>query len=151
MNNIENNVENRKKVIEMLKAVTNYFNDMRDVLCAPYGLSSIQAVIVLDIFHHPNETKVTDICKRLNKSTNTISPLINRLIKKNFLFKEQSEEDQRVFYVRLTEKSTKILNDIIVDVNDFTWPIFDSFSDLEFNQIYNALSLMNGVIEKWNI
>lgn len=151
MSNIENNVENRKQVIEMLKSISNYFNDMRDVLCAPYGLSSIQAIIVLDIYHHPNETKVTDICKRLNKSTNTISPLINRLIKKDFLYKEQSKEDQRVFYVKLTEKSGKILDDIVVDVNDFTWPIFDSFTDTEFNQIYDALSLMNGVVEKWNI
>lgn len=148
MSNIENNVENRKQVIEMLKSISNYFNDMRDVLCAPYGLSSIQAIIVLDIYHHPNETKVTDICKRLNKSTNTISPLINRLIKKDFLYKEQSKEDQRVFYVKLTEKSGKILDDIVVDVNDFTWPIFDSFTDTEFNQIYDALSLMNGVVEK---
>lgn len=151
MSNIENNVENRKQIIEMLKSITNYFNDMRDVLCAPYGLSSIQAIIVLDIYHHPNETKVTDICKRLNKSTNTISPLINRLIKKEFLYKEQSKEDQRVFNVHLTKKSEKILNDIVVDVNDFTWPIFDSFTDSEFTQIYNALSVMNGVVEKWNI
>ena len=79
MKHIVNNKENRKEFIEMLKTVSLYINNVREALCAPYGLSSIQAVIVLDIYHNPNECRVTDICKRLNKSTNTISPLINRL------------------------------------------------------------------------
>ena len=79
---MNNDIEKRKEIIEMIKALSNYFNNVRDALCAPYGLSSIQAVIVLDIYHHPDETKVTDICKRLHKSTNTISPLINRLVEK---------------------------------------------------------------------
>ncbi len=144
---IENNKETRNQVIDMLKAITNYFSNMRDILCAPYGLSSIQAIIVLDIYHNPNETKITDICKRLNKSTNTISPLVNRLISKGFLTKFQSKDDARVFNVLLTDKSKKILSNIVTDICDFTWPIFDSFTDEEFNNIYNALLLMNGAIE----
>ncbi len=144
---IENNKETRNQVIDMLKVITNYFSNMRDLLCAPYGLSSIQAVIVLDIYHNPKETKITDICKRLNKSTNTISPLINRLISKGFLKKCQSKDDARVYNVLLTDKCKDILSNIVTDICDFTWPIFDSFTNEEFNSIYNALQLMNGAIE----
>ena len=139
---MNNDIEKRKEIIEMIKALSNYFNNVRDALCAPYGLSSIQAVIVLDIYHHPDETNVTDICKRLHKSTNTISPLINRLVEKGFLQKVQSKDDARVMYIGLTDKSKKITKDINLDIYDFTWPMFESLSEGEFAQIYDGLKLL---------
>lgn len=135
-------VTKRREVIDMIKSLSIYFNDVRDALCAPYGLSSIQAVIVLDIYHNPDETKVTDICKRLNKSTNTISPLINRLVDKGYLVKVQSKEDARVTYIKLTDKTKAITEKINVDIHDFTWPMFEAVSDEDCEMIHNALLLL---------
>ena len=140
MNN--STIKARIEVINNIKILSDYFANVRDTLCAPYGLSSIQVVIVLDVFNNPNETKITDICKRLHKSTNTISPLINRLVSKGFLTKEQSKEDARVAYVSLTEKSKEITNNINVDIRDFVWPIFDQLSDEEFESIKKALNIL---------
>ena len=72
---ITNDKENRQEIINMIRELSNYFNTIRDELCEPYGISSIQAIILLDIYHNQNEVKITDICKRLHKSTNSISPL----------------------------------------------------------------------------
>ena len=138
----KNNVKTRLEVIDMIKKLSSYFNNVRDALCAPYGLSSIQAVIVLDIYHNPTENKVTDICKRLNKSTNTISPLINRLVEKGFLTKTQGEEDARITYISLTEKTKKITDNISVDICDFAWPMFESVTDEQFEGIYDSLQLL---------
>ena len=140
MNN--STIKERIEVINNIKILSDYFANVRDTLCAPYGLSSIQVVIVLDVFNNPNETKITDICKRLHKSTNTISPLINRLVSKGFLTKEQSKEDARVPFVSLTEKSKAITNSINVDIHDFVWPIFDQLSDEEFESIKKALNIL---------
>ena len=140
MNN--STIKERIEVINNIKILSDYFANVRDTLCAPYGLSSIQVVIVLDVFNNPNETKITDICKRLHKSTNTISPLINRLVSKGFLAKEQSKEDARVAYVSLTEKSKEITSSINVDIRDFVWPIFDQLSDEEFESIKKALNIL---------
>ena len=133
------NSKNREAIIDMLKELTSRFSNIRDNLCEPYGLSSLQAVIIMDIYHNPDETRVTDICKRLKKSTNTISPLINRLIDKEFLVKIQDKTDNRVFNVKLTDKTLKIANEINVDVSDYTYPMFDSLSDSEFDNIYVSL------------
>lgn len=135
-------VESRLEIIEMIKKLSLYFNNVRDALCAPYGLSSIQAVIVLDIYHNPTENKVTDICRRLNKSTNTISPLINRLVDKGFLAKTQGKEDARVAYINLTEETKKITDSISVDICDFAWPMFDSLTEAEFKNIHDSLKLL---------
>ena len=133
------NSKNRIEVIDMLKELTSRFSNIRDNLCEPYGLSSLQAVIIMDIYHNPNETRVTDICKRLKKSTNTISPLINRLIEKDFLIKVQDKNDNRVFNVKLTDKTSNIANEIAIDVSDYTYPMFDLLTDEEFDNIYVSL------------
>lgn len=141
----------RNEVVDMIKTLSNYYTNVRDSLCAPYGLSSIQTIIVLDIYHNPTENKVTDICKRLNKSTNTISPLINRLVTKGYLEKKQAIEDARIIYVSLTKKSIDITDKIAQDIRDFTFPMFESLTEEQFEQIYDSLSLLIEVTSKWNI
>lgn len=145
------NIEKRKKIIDMIKELSTYFNNVRDALCAPYGLSSIQAVIILDVYHNPDETKITDICKRLHKSTNTISPLVNRLVSKGFLKKTQSKDDGRVTYVELTEMTNKITEKISIDIYDFTWPMFERLSDDDMDSILNSLSILLEVTSEWSI
>ncbi len=132
--------DNRKAIIDMLKELTTRFSSIRDNLCEPYGLSSLQAIIIMDIYHNPKETRVTDICKRLKKSTNTISPLINRLIEKDFLVKIQDKNDNRVFNIKLTDKTLEIASEINIDVFDYTYPMFASLKDDEFVNIYISLS-----------
>ena len=148
---VKNVSENRREIISMIKELANYFNNIRDELCEPYGISSIQAIIILDIYYHPEERKITDICKRLYKSTNSISPLINRLVEKGYLVKEHSKEDKRITYVSLTNKTQEIINSILVDVSDYTWPFFEALSDEQFEKIYDALKLLLEVTKEWSI
>ncbi len=141
-------VEEKVLIIEQIKDLSNFFDAIRDDLCEPYGLSSIQSVILLDIYHHPKNTRVTDICKRLNKSTNTISPLINRMISKNLLVKVKDEKDTRVTNVYLTPKTEEITKKIFLDVVDYTIPYFDDVSDEDMKIIEKALALILNVITK---
>ncbi len=143
MNNFtKNDIEGRNEIITKIKLLSNRFSNIRDELCEPYGLSSTQAIIILDIYHNPKESKVTDICKRLHKSTNTISPLINRLTEKGYLKKVQSKSDARVTNIVLTEKCKKITDNIFADIDNYAWPMFDSISDEEFEKISSSLDIL---------
>ena len=139
--------ENILETIELLKSTSQFISDTRASLCAPYGLTHTQAVILLDIFHHPHETKITDICKRLNKTTNTISPLIKRMEEKGYLRKKQNQEDNRVFEVFFTEKGKEMMDRINIDVLHFSTPLFDQLSDEEFENLYQSLYKMNEVCD----
>ena len=141
-------IEKKKHIIEQIKDLSNFFNAIRDDLCEPYGLSSSQAVILLDIYHHPEKNRVTDICKRLNKSTNTISPLINRMIAKNLLIKSKDEVDTRVTNVYLTPITKEITKKIAVDVVDYTIPYFSDISDEDIKKIEESLALILKVVSK---
>jgi DNA-binding MarR family transcriptional regulator len=61
------------------------------------------------------------------------------LIDKQFLTKVQNKSDNRVFDVKLTAKTLEIAEEINVDVSDYTYPMFDSLTDVEFDNIYQSL------------
>ncbi|MDE7263791.1 MAG: winged helix DNA-binding protein [Anaeroplasmataceae bacterium] len=133
------------ETIETLKSISQFISDVRASLCSPYKISPIQAVILLDIYHHPTETKITDICKRLNKTTNTISPLVKRLVERRFLIKRQNKEDNRVFEVFFSEKGEEIMDQINQNVVSFALPIFNELSDEEFQSLSVLLKRLNKV------
>lgn len=137
--------KNILEVIELLKGTSQFINDSRANLCAPYGLSHIQAIIILDIYHNSFATKITDICKRLNKTTNTISPLINRLISKGLIYKTQNKQDNRVFEVFLTEEGQKMMEKINKDVIKFAEPLFASLKDDEYENLKTSLEVLSKV------
>ena len=133
------------ETIELLKSTSQFINDSRAALCAPYGLSHPQAILSLDIYHHPNQTKITDICKRLNKTTNTISPLVKRMMDKGYLTKKQNQEDNRVYEVSFTPMGKDVMSRINQDVYLFANPIFNRLTDEEFESLRKSLVILNGV------
>ena len=130
------------KIIEMIDILSDEFYRLKNNICLPYDLSAIQTTIILDIYKNPNETKITDICKRLKKSTNSISPLINRLVDKGFLYKYSDPSDKRIFKLGLTDTSKSITSQIRTDVEDYTLPIAEELTEEEISEIENSLELL---------
>ncbi|MCM1131726.1 MAG: winged helix DNA-binding protein [Roseburia sp.] len=133
------------ETIELLKTTSQFIGDARANLTAPYHLTHTQAVILLDVYHHPKETKITDICKRLNKTTNTISPLVKRLVEKGYLVKHQNAYDNRVFEVSFSDKGMNMMKHINEDVLVFSTPLFNELSDEEFSNLNKSLKILNKV------
>jgi hypothetical protein len=44
--------------------------------------------------------------------------------------------------VYLTDKTKEMVDNILVDISDYTWPFFESISDNQFDHIYTALKLL---------
>lgn len=137
----------RKEIIENIKELSYYFDKCKDKLCEPYGLSSVQSKVILDVYHNEG-TKITGICQRLNKETNTISPLINRLINHEYLVKENDKNDRRIYYIYLSEKSKNIMESLVKDIETMTWPLFDSISEEQTNMIYESLKILIDITRK---
>ena len=129
--------------IEYLKSTSQFIIDTRAALCASQGLNYIQGLVFLDIGHNPS-SKITDICKRLNKKTSTISPLIHKLIDKNLIEKSHGD-DNRVYEVNLTEKGIAVMESINNELGDFAIPRFEKLTDKEFYELLQALKKFNKV------
>lgn len=133
------------KTIEQLKAISQFISTARTNLSTPYHLTPTQTLILLDVAHHPTHTKITDICKRLNKTTHNISPLVNRLIKKGYMLKQQNQMDNRIYEVFLSDYGKEILSQIDKNVLDIATPIFESLSEEEFAELSVSLQKLSKV------
>ena len=56
--------------------------------------------------------------------------------------KKVSKDDARSMQVYLTDKTKEMVDNILVDISDYTWPFFESISDNQFDHIYTALKLL---------
>ena len=148
MNNNQIDAAKRKKLIDLLNDVSNRFSYIRDDICVPYGLTSVQSQLIIDIYNNPDRCKITDLCKRMHKSTNVISPLVNRLIEKGYLIKEKDKTDSRVVNVRITDKSKKIVDDIVQDISDYSLPCFDGITEEQVDLVTVYLKTILEVMNK---
>lgn len=143
-------LKNKKELIHLLGDICNSYMYIRDDLCVPYGITPVQYQLLLDISHN-GKSKVTAICKRMHKSTNVISPLINRLIKKGLLLKEKDKNDTRVFYISITKEGKLIIDEISLDIMDYSIPCFEGVTDEEVEIVNKYLKMVLEGIAKWDI
>jgi Transcriptional regulators len=63
----------------------------------------------LTVIYQLGTPKFGDIADALHLTKPSISAMVQRLIKNELVTKVQSDEDKRIFYVKLTEKGLKII------------------------------------------
>lgn len=66
-----------------------------------------QYLVMLVMWEH-KKLKVGEIGEKLILNSNTLTPLIKKLIEKELLSKERSKEDERSVYVELTQQGIKL-------------------------------------------
>ena len=68
-----------------------------------------QAIRILQMISRQEAQTISTIAAKLHLSHNTASEHIKRLIQKEFVIKERSQQDERVVIVKLTEKGQQAL------------------------------------------
>lgn len=140
-------LEKCRELLDLIKELGMYTDAIRGRLCEPYNITPVQAIVLNDVYHNEG-TRVTKICERLCKSTNTISPLINRLISFGYLEKIQDKEDKRVVFVYTTPKAKELLVRLLKDVDEYSYPFFDKISVSQFNKYYDSLHTLNQLLKE---
>lgn len=71
------------------------------------GLTYPQYLVMMVLWEH-GEQKVTEIGNRIFLNTNTLTPLISKLIAKGLITKDRSNEDERTVFITLTSSGIKL-------------------------------------------
>lgn len=88
-----------------LRAYTRSLKDL--------DLTLTQALILLHIYNYKQKLIYQkDLEEILNLTNPTVTNIIKNMIKKDLLYKVQSEEDGRYFHLHLTPRSVNLLNKI---------------------------------------
>lgn len=101
---------------EVYKASSN-FSKLYARTLEPFHLTFPQYLVLLTLWDE-DHLLVKDIGQRLELGIGTLNPIINRMLEKGWIVKQQSKKDKRAFIISLTAKAKdeeKIIEQAIIN------------------------------------
>jgi len=80
-----------------------------DAIFEEHGLTTEQFAVLVSISYIGEPARVTDIARWLERSTNSISMLVDRMVKASLVRRARDKRDRRVVYVSKTSKGETAL------------------------------------------
>ncbi len=94
---------------ELLVNVFNYIVSIEGIILKNRGLPiSMTEMHILEAVAKTNDPTMSNVANRLLITAGTLTTAVNRLVKKGYIFREQSEKDRRKIYVKLTEEGERV-------------------------------------------
>lgn len=102
----------------LLQLNNKVFNQDKLVKCAPLPPSHVKVIFYL---LNNGSSSITDIALNLGISKPNMTPIIDKLLKDDLVFREEDPKDRRIMRIDLTKKAidisnehTKILKDLLL-------------------------------------
>lgn len=119
-----------RDAISLISKIREKVNRFIVAEMAKYGIDGIgtsHGDIIYALFNQPRLT-MADISKRIQKDKSTVTALVDKLVRLEYVTKERDREDTRVVYVALTYKGNELK------------PIFESISKEMLDVFYLNIS-----------
>ena len=94
-----------------------YFHRLYSQVLDQYDLSYLQYMSLL-IIHQRGALKMMDIGLNLELSSNTLTPVIDKLVQKGWILKVQSVTDKRVKVLAMVDEKQHLFQKILAEVDD---------------------------------
>jgi DNA-binding MarR family transcriptional regulator len=135
----ENNI---KEIIElMLEAYTNSYSDPYDILKKnSFGKAHHRLICTVDA--NPG-IKVADLIKKLKITKQSLSRVLQELIKKEIISQSKGDMDGRQRFLHLTEKGRKISDEIFHKQKK---RILQAFKRSDSNEVLNFKKVLKKII-----
>jgi len=122
---------------EVYKASSN-FTKLYARTLEPFNLTFSQYLVLLVLWEN-DSLLIKDIDIRLGLGMGTLNPLLNRMLEREWITKEQSTEDRRAFTISLTDKAKQAEKPI-------EQAIINKITSCNYLDV-NAISLMKNLKE----
>jgi DNA-binding MarR family transcriptional regulator len=106
------NSEHEKLDLRLLRTVYQTYTRFKiclDQVFAEQGLTSEQYLVLVATKYLDAPVRITDIARWLERSTNSVSMIVDRMVKAGLLRRVRDRGDRRVVNVFLTSKAEKVL------------------------------------------
>jgi len=80
-----------------------------DQLFRKYDITTEQYEVLVSVKYLGDRVNITDIAKWLRRSTNSVSMIVDRMVKVGLVTRKRDRSDRRVVYVAITSKGENIL------------------------------------------
>ncbi|HUW46694.1 MAG TPA: MarR family transcriptional regulator [Dehalococcoidia bacterium] len=128
----------------------NLLRQCQNQICAEYGLTVEQYAVLMVLNYAGGSARVTDIAQWLIRSTNSISMIVDRMVKAGLLKRTRDRADRRVVNVTATSKGNAAVKQAHMAVLEFVRKVFQPLSNEDENTLSGLLSTVKYEILKYS-
>lgn len=136
---------NLKLVIAMARTYDSLFFEIEKSL-KEFELN-ISEFGVLEMLYHKGDQPVQKVAEKILVTSGTITYVINKLEKKDFVVRRKCNKDKRVYYVSLTEKGHDFIAHIFPKHKEFIDNLFKDISEENKIQLLENLIQLRKVLK----
>lgn len=141
--------------IENAQEITNVLNSAQEAIHArfhqilePYQLTVAQYKVLQHLFwHHPNGLGIKELSEHLGLAKSTISGIVDRVERDEWVKREPDAEDARKIVVQLTQKGVDVFKKIPKDREEFWRNTIGKLSENEQKTLLELLKKLEKVME----
>ncbi len=137
---------------EILKEYLSATHELGRQFRAHFGKMNLTfpQAMVLSLLETEGTMPISALAEQMGSANSTISGVVDRLERMDYVRRNRSEMDRRVIYVELTEHWKEMRTDAVTNVAGFFGGIMDKLTEEEKQAVHNGLTLMNGVLKKYS-
>lgn len=111
------------------------------------NLTFPQALVLNALLEEPS-IPISVLAEKTGSANSTISGIVDRLEKLGLVWRERSEKDRRVIYVRLTEECYRLRDNADANVRDYFGGLMGDLREEEQRNILEALEKLDKVLSR---
>jgi MarR family 2-MHQ and catechol resistance regulon transcriptional repressor len=104
-----------------------------------YGLTSEQYGVLVTIKYIGESARITDIARWSARSSNSVSMIVDRMVKAGLVKRARDRRDRRVVFVSLTSKAQQSLGPATADGLEFIQKVASPLSDKDVSTLVRLL------------
>ena len=112
---------------------------------------TFQQYLALNILIKKGRCMISDLSKNLGVALSTMTELVNRLAKKQFVKKIKDYKDRRIVWINLTKKGAKIIQEINRRKQEHILSILEKLTEKERKLLIDILERVSQVAKKIEI
>lgn len=112
-----------------------------------HGFTFSQSYTILNL-HQGNVLTMNELSSKMNLDTSTMTRIVNRLLRDQYVHRERNPEDRRVVFIRLTEKGERAAEELAGEVREFYRRIISEIPQGEVEQVFSSVQLLLSAFER---
>lgn len=131
---------------DLLKKLNKTFHINASREMAEIGITVPQWLVLRQIISEPRT--IGQISKAIDLSYSTVSGIIDRLEREQFVERTRDEKDRRVIWIQKTDKINEIMEQVPFFSENYYNMLFKGFSDSELDTMIATLEMLIFKLEK---
>lgn len=132
---------------QMIELIKKYqFRDRNQILSC--GISVSQCYL-LEVLHTQGELTVNEVAQKMYLSISTITRIVDQLVKKKYVSREESLNDRRVRVLKLTKDGEAVYQASWQNVFQSEKIILENFPPEHREMLIQFLKMLNQAVDNW--